>query len=45
MELSMRLRDLLLKTWTLVGIPSVVTAFAALAEVEREGDVDETFEQ
>ncbi|SLM33686.1 AhpD-like [Lasallia pustulata] len=45
MKLSKRLRDLLLKTWTLVGIPPVVSAFAALAEVEREGDVDETFEQ
>ena len=44
-ELSTRLRDLFLKSWTLVGIPPVVTAFLALAEVEREGDVDERCEQ
>ena len=34
-----------MKTWTLVGIPPVVSAVVALAEVEREGDVDEKFEQ
>lgn len=43
--LSQRLRDLFLKAWLLVGIPPVVSAVVALAEVEDEEDVDERFEQ
>lgn len=43
--LSKRLRDLFLKTWTLVGIPPVVSAAVALAAVEDERDVDDRSEQ
>ena len=42
---SKKLRDLFLKTWTLVGIPPVISAVVALAEVEHERDGDERFEQ
>lgn len=43
--LSKRLRGLFLKAWTLVGIPPVVSAVVALAEVEGERYADEMFEQ
>jgi len=39
-RLSRQLRDVLMKEWTLVGIPLVITALAALAAVEKEEDVD-----
>lgn len=35
-HLSVKLQDLLAKAWTLVGIPLVVTASAALAKVEKK---------
>ncbi|KAI9704790.1 MAG: hypothetical protein M1836_006570 [Candelina mexicana] len=37
-RLSLRLRDVLMKVWTLVGIPKVIEAVVALAKVEAEGD-------
>lgn len=37
-RLGARLRDVLLKEWTLVGIPVVITALAKLAEAERALD-------
>lgn len=33
-HVSLRLRDALMKEWTIIGIPPVVTAVAALAKVE-----------
>lgn len=39
-RLSRKLRDVLMKEWTLIGIPLVITALAALAAVEKEEDVD-----
>lgn len=39
-RLSRQLRDVLMKEWTLVGIPLVITALAALAAVEKEEDVE-----
>ena len=41
-RLSRKLRDVLMKEWTLIGIPLVITALAALAKVEREEDADWT---
>ncbi|MCJ1366872.1 hypothetical protein MMC16_006003 [Acarospora aff. strigata] len=38
--LSRKLRDLLMKEWTLTGIPLVITAVAALAKVEKDEDAD-----
>ncbi|KAL9036642.1 MAG: hypothetical protein Q9214_006042, partial [Letrouitia sp. 1 TL-2023] len=35
-KVSLRLRDALMKEWTLVGIPLVVTAVASLAKAEKE---------
>lgn len=36
-KLSARLQDVLAKAWTLVGIPPIVMAAAALAKVEGDG--------
>lgn len=33
-QVSVRLRDALMKEWTIIGIPPVVTAVAALARAE-----------
>ncbi|KAI9678249.1 MAG: hypothetical protein M1817_006194 [Caeruleum heppii] len=41
LRLSARLRELLVKEWTLVGIPLVIQALVALAKVEAKEDVDE----
>ena len=38
---SKRLRDVLMKEWTLVGIPLVITAVAALAKAEEGSDFDD----
>ncbi|KAI4159608.1 MAG: hypothetical protein LQ342_006446 [Letrouitia transgressa] len=35
-KVSLRLRDVLMKEWTLVGIPLVITAVASLAKAEKE---------
>jgi hypothetical protein len=43
-QLSLRLRGVLLKAWTLVGIPLVVGALAALARVEKVEDTDMGFD-
>ncbi|KAI9774522.1 MAG: hypothetical protein M1840_002769 [Geoglossum simile] len=43
-QLSLRLRGVLLKEWTLVGIPLVVGALAALARVEKAEDTDVGFD-
>ncbi len=37
-KISYRLRDVLMKEWTLVGIPSVIAALVSLAKVE--GDIE-----
>jgi hypothetical protein len=42
-QVSLRLRDALMKEWTIIGIPPVVTAVAALANAE--GNVAATSEQ
>ena len=42
-RVSLRLRDTLMKEWTIIGIPPVVTAVAALANAE--GNVATTSEQ
>ena len=34
-NVSKRLRDVLMKEWTLVGIPLVITAVASLAKAEE----------
>ena len=34
-KVSSRLRDVLMKEWTLVGIPLVITAVASLAKAEE----------
>ena len=34
LELSLRLRDVMMKEWTLIGIPAVVIAMSALASWE-----------
>ena len=34
-KVSKRLRDVLMKEWTLVGIPLVITAVASLAKAEE----------
>ncbi|KAI9720180.1 MAG: hypothetical protein M1812_002998 [Candelaria pacifica] len=39
-RLSLRLRDVFMKVWTLVGIPKVIEAVVALAKVEAVGDVE-----
>ena len=39
-QLSRRLQDVLAKAWTLVGIPLVVLAAAALAKVEGRDKID-----
>ena len=33
-KVSLRLRDALMKEWTIIGIPPVITAVAALAKAE-----------
>lgn len=33
-QVSLRLRDVLMKEWTIIGIPPVLTAVAALANTE-----------
>ena len=38
---SKRLRDVLMKEWTLVGIPLVITAVTALAKAEEGSDFDD----
>ena len=38
-KLSYRLRDVLMKEWTLVGIPSVIVALVSLAKVEGEAEM------
>ena len=43
-RLSLRLRGVLLKAWTLVGIPLVVSALAALARVESAEDTNTGFD-
>ena len=39
-KVSKRLRDVLMKAWTLVGIPLVVTAVASLAKAEEDLELD-----
>jgi len=38
-QLSLRLRDVMMKEWTLVGIPSVIIAMTSLAKVEGEHEM------
>lgn len=37
-DISTRLGDMLMKEWTLVGIPLIITAVAALAKAEGIGN-------
>ena len=37
-RISKRLRDVLMKEWTLVGIPLVITAVAVLAKAEQDAE-------
>jgi len=39
-NVSKRLRDVLMKAWTLVGIPLVITALASLAKAEEGLELD-----
>lgn len=39
-KVSKRLRDVLMKAWTLVGIPLVITAVASLAKAEEGLELD-----
>lgn len=39
-NVSKRLRDVLMKAWTLVGIPLVITAVASLAKAEKDLELD-----
>ena len=41
-KISKRLRDVLMKEWTLVGIPLVVIAVASLAKAEEELGFEES---
>jgi hypothetical protein len=40
-RLKSRLGDTLMKEWTLVGIPAVVTAVTALGKAEKGGKIPE----